>query len=72
MRTASKNKIESKLAKGKLDSVSGVVKTELTSITEGKVDMGLAALCATEERKKVMNFSDTYFIFTKIEIKVLK
>jgi polar amino acid transport system substrate-binding protein/glutamine transport system substrate-binding protein len=31
-----------------------------TSIAEGKLDVGAAALCATDERKKVMNFSDTY------------
>ncbi|MDD3139188.1 MAG: transporter substrate-binding domain-containing protein [Lachnospiraceae bacterium] len=31
-----------------------------TSIAEGKLDMGAAALCATDERKKVMDFSDTY------------
>lgn len=35
--------------------------TITASITEGKVDMGLAALCATDERKQVMNFSDTYY-----------
>ncbi|MDD3362193.1 MAG: transporter substrate-binding domain-containing protein [Hespellia sp.] len=31
-----------------------------TSITEGKLDVGAAALCATDERKKVMDFSQTY------------
>lgn len=31
------------------------------SLAEGKLDMGMAALCATDERKKVMNFSDTYY-----------
>lgn len=35
--------------------------TITASLAEGKVDMGLAALCATDERKKVMNFSDTYY-----------
>ncbi len=32
-----------------------------TSLAEGKLDMGMAALCATDERKEVMNFSDTYY-----------
>ncbi|MFA9377557.1 MAG: substrate-binding periplasmic protein [Lachnotalea sp.] len=32
-----------------------------TSVAEGKLDIALAALCATDERKKVMNFSDTYY-----------
>lgn len=31
-----------------------------TSLSEGKLDMGAAALCATDERKEVMNFSDIY------------
>ena len=31
-----------------------------TSIAEGKLDMGAAALCATDERKEVMDFSDVY------------
>lgn len=31
-----------------------------TSLAEGKLDIGMAALCATDERKKVMNFTDTY------------
>ena len=31
-----------------------------TSLAEGKLDMGAAALCATDERKKVMNFSEIY------------
>lgn len=31
-----------------------------TSLAEGKVDMGMAALCATDERKEVMTFSKTY------------
>lgn len=31
-----------------------------TSISEGKLDMGAAALCATDTRKKVMDFSETY------------
>lgn len=30
------------------------------SLAEGKLDMGAAALCATDERKEVMNFSDIY------------
>ena len=32
-----------------------------TSVAEGKLDVAMAALCATDERKKVMNFSDTYY-----------
>lgn len=32
-----------------------------TSVSEGKLDMAMAALCATDERKKAMNFSDTYY-----------
>lgn len=31
-----------------------------TSIAEKKLDMGAAALCVTDERKKVMDFSNTY------------
>ena len=31
-----------------------------TSLAEGKLDMGAAALCATDERKEVMNFSEIY------------
>lgn len=31
-----------------------------TSIAEGKLDLGAAALCATDERKQVMDFSQTY------------
>ena len=32
-----------------------------TSVAEGKLDMAMAALCATDERKAVMNFSKTYY-----------
>ncbi len=32
-----------------------------TSLAEGKLDMGMAALCATDTRKEVMNFSETYY-----------
>ena len=31
-----------------------------TSLSEDKIDIGAAALCATDERKEVMNFSDIY------------
>ncbi|MEE3420895.1 MAG: transporter substrate-binding domain-containing protein [Lachnospiraceae bacterium] len=31
-----------------------------TSLSEGKLDVGAAALCATDERKEVMNFSPIY------------
>lgn len=31
-----------------------------TSLAEGKLDIGAAALCATDERKEVMNFSEIY------------
>ncbi len=31
-----------------------------TSVAEGKLDVAAAALCATDERKKVMSFSKTY------------
>lgn len=31
-----------------------------TSVTEGKLDMAAAALCVTDERKEVMDFSDIY------------
>ena len=31
-----------------------------TSLAEGKLDFGMAALCATDERKAVMQFSNTY------------
>lgn len=31
-----------------------------TSVVEGKLDVGAAALCATDERKAVMDFSETY------------
>lgn len=32
-----------------------------TSLGQGQLDVGAAALCATDERKKSMNFSETYF-----------
>jgi len=32
-----------------------------TSVAEGKLDIAMAALCATDVRKQVMNFSDTYY-----------
>lgn len=32
-----------------------------TSVAEGKLDFVVAALCATDKRKKVMNFTDTYY-----------
>ena len=32
-----------------------------TSLTQGQIDLGAAALCATDERKEVMNFSDIYY-----------
>lgn len=32
-----------------------------TSLAGGKLDIGMAALCATDERKEVMNFTDTYY-----------
>lgn len=32
-----------------------------TSITQGQVDVAAAALCATDERKENMNFTDTYY-----------
>ena len=31
-----------------------------TSLAEGKLDIGAAALCATDERKEVMNFTEIY------------
>lgn len=32
-----------------------------TSLSQGQLDVGVAALCATDERKQSMNFSKTYF-----------
>ena len=32
-----------------------------TSLSQGMLDVGAAALCATDERKKTMNFSKTYY-----------
>lgn len=32
-----------------------------TSLSQGQLDIGAAALCATDERKKNMNFTDVYF-----------
>ena len=32
-----------------------------TSVTQGQLDIAAAALCATDERKKNMNFTDTYY-----------
>lgn len=32
-----------------------------TSLSQGQLDLGAAALCATDERKKNMNFSETYY-----------
>jgi ABC-type amino acid transport substrate-binding protein len=44
------------------NSVEAMDYSALTaSLAEGKLDIGMAALCATDERKKVMNFSDTYY-----------
>lgn len=32
-----------------------------TSVAQGKLDIVMAALCATDTRKKAMNFTDTYY-----------
>ena len=32
-----------------------------TSLSQGSLDVGAAALCATDERKKNMNFTQTYY-----------
>lgn len=32
-----------------------------TSLSQGQLDIGAAALCATDERKKSMNFTDVYY-----------
>lgn len=32
-----------------------------TSLAQGKLDIGMAALCATDERKEKMNFTNTYY-----------
>lgn len=32
-----------------------------TSLSQGQLDIGAAALCATDERKKNMNFTDVYY-----------
>lgn len=32
-----------------------------TSVSQGKLDIAMAALCATDERKKAMDFSKTYY-----------
>ena len=32
-----------------------------TSLAEGMIDFGMAALCATDERKEVMEFTDIYY-----------
>ncbi len=32
-----------------------------TSLSQGKLDIGMAALCATDERKQKMNFTSTYY-----------
>lgn len=47
------------IANGKIGVMNA--STITASLAEGKVDMALAALCATDERKEVMNFSDTYY-----------
>lgn len=47
------------ISNNKIDTMNAATIT--VSLAEGKVDMGLAALCATDERKKVMNFSNTYY-----------
>lgn len=44
---------------GKLQSMDYSAIT--ASVAESKVDVGIAALCATDVRKKVMDFSDTYY-----------
>jgi ABC-type amino acid transport/signal transduction systems, periplasmic component/domain len=35
--------------------------TLTTSVASGKLDIAMAALCATDERKEKMNFTDTYY-----------
>ncbi len=51
------------------DSVQAMDYSALTtSVAEGKLDIAMAALCATDERKKVMNFSDTYYDSGQITI----
>lgn len=43
------------------DSIKAMDYSALTtSVAEGKLDVAAAALCATDERKQVMNFSDIY------------
>lgn len=42
-------------------SVQAMSYSALTaSVSQGKLDMAMAALCATDERKKTMDFSDVY------------
>lgn len=44
------------------DSIAAMDYSALTtSVAGGKLDIALAALCATDERKEVMNFSNTYY-----------
>lgn len=46
----------------KSDTVQAMDYSALTtSVAEGKLDIAMAALCATDTRKEVMNFSDTYY-----------
>lgn len=44
---------------GKLQSMDYSAIT--ASVAESKIDVGIAALCATDVRKKVMDFSNTYY-----------
>ena len=41
-----------------------------TAVQTGKVDMGLAGMTVTDERKKSVNFSDTYA--TGIQVVIVK
>lgn len=44
------------------DTISDMDYTPLTaSVSEGQLDVALAALCATDTRKETMNFSDIYY-----------
>ena len=54
-------KLEDKLGFEVDGSVQAMSYSALTaSVSQGKLDMAMAALCATDERKKTMDFSDIY------------
>ena len=51
------------------DTITGI-DSIITAVSTGKADMGLAGMTVTEERKKNVNFSDTYA--TGVQVVIVK